>query len=140
MFETSPRLEIYLERIKQNAQSVAKLCHDNGIQIAMVTKVLRGNPEVARVFIEAGADMIADSRVPNLRLVGKHLPGVPRLLLRMPAQKQAEDVVMHTEYSLNSSLMTLKALSDAAVNWAKSTNRSSWWMSATCAKAFGLRI
>ncbi len=34
MFETSPRLEIYLERIKQNAQSVAKLCHDNGIQIA----------------------------------------------------------------------------------------------------------
>ncbi len=63
--------------------------------------------------------MIADSRVPNLRLVGKHLPGVPRLLLRMPAQKQAEDVVMHTEYSLNSSLMTLKALSDAAVKLGK---------------------
>ena len=119
MFETSPRLEIYLERIKQNAQSVAKLCHENGIQLAMVSKVLRGNPEVARVFLEAGADMIADSRVPNLRLVGEHHPGVQRLLLRMPAQKQADDVVMFTEYSLNSSLQTLKALSEAAVRLGK---------------------
>lgn len=119
MFETTPRLDIYLERIKHNAQSVAQLCHEHGVQIAMVTKVLRGNPEVARVFLEAGADMIADSRLPNLRLVGEHHPGVERLLLRMPAQKQAEDVVMFTEYSLNSSLMTLKALSEAAVRLGK---------------------
>ncbi|MGB4594580.1 MAG: alanine/ornithine racemase family PLP-dependent enzyme [Anaerolineaceae bacterium] len=114
MYTTTPRLEIYPERIQQNAQSVLAMCHKHGAKGACVSKVLCAEPAVLRAFVEAGTDMIADSRLQNLKIVMATEPESPRLLLRLPTPGQAEDVVKYADLSLNSSLVTIRALAEAA--------------------------
>jgi predicted amino acid racemase len=93
---------------------VLTMCHQHGAKVACVSKVLCAEPAVLRAFVEAGADMIADSRTQNLKIVKESEPDQLRLLLRLPTPGQAEDVVRYADISLNSSLMTLRALSIAA--------------------------
>jgi len=107
-------LEIYPERIKQNAQSVVAMCHEHGAKVACVSKVLCAEPAVLQAFVEAGADMIADSRTQNLEVVSVSQPGTPRMLLRLPTPGQAEDVIRYADVSLNSSIVTIEALAEAA--------------------------
>jgi len=112
----TPRLEIYPDRIAENVRFILKLCHDHGAQVACVSKVMCAHPALLKAFTDSGADMLADSRVTNLKLIAYEYPEWPRLMLRLPALGQAEDVVRYSHYSLNSSLATLQALSDAAGN------------------------
>ncbi|HNZ02030.1 MAG TPA: alanine/ornithine racemase family PLP-dependent enzyme [Anaerolineaceae bacterium] len=114
MYTKTPRLEIYPDRIAANARSVLQMCHAHGARVACVTKVLCAHPAVQQALVDAGADMLADSRIQNLQAIGENQPGIPRLLLRLPAVGSAEDAVLHAEYSLNSSLQTLAAISRAA--------------------------
>ena len=114
MFTKTPRLEIYPDRIAENVRYILDLCHAHGAQVACVSKVLCAHPALLRTFVENGADMLADSRVQNLRTIADLHPDIPRLLLRLPALEQAQDVVRHADYSLNSSLGTLVQLSQAA--------------------------
>ncbi len=110
----TPRLEIFTSRIAENAKSIIKQCHEAGVSVACVTKVLSGNPEVARTLVEAGADLIADSRIENLlKLRQEGLTG-PFMLLRLPTISRAQDVVKAADISLNSNLQTIKALGKAA--------------------------
>lgn len=112
--ERTPRLEIYPERIRHNAVTIAELCHQHKAQLAAVTKVTDAYPAVAKAMIEAGADMLADSRVANLWMLREHgLPG-PFLLLRLPTISEAPEVVQAADFSLNSGLPTMQALSEAA--------------------------
>ncbi len=90
------------------------MCHAHGAKVACVSKVICAHPAVLQALVDAGADMLADSRIQNLQLIGEKQPGIPRLLLRLPAVGQAEDAVLHSEYSLNSSLETLAAISRSA--------------------------
>lgn len=112
--ERTPRLEIYPDRIRANAITIAELCHKHKAQLAAVTKVTDAYPAVAKAMVEAGADMLADSRVANLWTLREHgLPG-PFMLLRLPTISEATEVVQAADISLNSGLPTLQALSDAA--------------------------
>lgn len=110
----TPRLEIYPDRIAENVSFILDLCHAHGAQVACVSKVMCAHPALLRTFVEGGADMLADSRLENLALIAEAYPDVPRLLLRLPALSEAERVVRYADYSLNSSLETLQALSASA--------------------------
>lgn len=112
---STPRLEIYPRRIAENARSVITLCHQHGIQVACVTKVLCAHPAILPALVDSGADMLADSRLSNLQRIAEVYPAVPRLLLRPPALSQLDDTVRWANISLNSSLQTLQGLSKAAV-------------------------
>lgn len=111
----TPRLEIYPARIYENCKSVLKLCHSKGVKVACVTKVTCAHSAVARAMIEAGADMLADSRIENLWRLRKAGFNGPFMLLRLPTISQANEVVEIADYSLNSSYETIKELSKAAV-------------------------
>ena len=113
IFKT-PRLEIYPERIKENAAAIVEQCHKAGVKVACVTKVTAAHNAVARAMAAAGADMLADSRVENLWKLREAGFRGPFLLLRLPAISQADAVVEAADYSLNSSLETMKALAAAA--------------------------
>lgn len=115
MYTITPRLEIYPKRIEANALHVIGQVHAHGGQVAAVSKVLRAHPAVLQAFANAGADSIADSRPQNLEIASREQANLPRLLLRLPAVGQAVDTVRFSDYSLNSSLVTLRALSEAAV-------------------------
>ncbi|HZU85848.1 MAG TPA: alanine/ornithine racemase family PLP-dependent enzyme [Anaerolineaceae bacterium] len=114
MFIRTPRLEIFPQRIEQNARAVIELCHAYGAQVACVTKVTCAHPAVVRALESAGADMIADSRILNLQSMANTGLRQPLMLLRIPAPHRAADVVRCADISLNSSVETIRMLSEAA--------------------------
>ena len=112
----TPRLELFPERIAANARAVVGLCHRHGVQVAGVAKGAAAHPAVLRALAAGGADMLADSRVPNLRAAARIGLEHPRLLLALPTPSRARDVVRWADVSLNSSLETLRLLSRAAAS------------------------
>lgn len=107
-----PQLEISLEKIRHNAKALVALCAPCGIHVTGVTKVVCGNETIARAMADGGIEMLADSRIENLRRLGSI--NLPKLLLRLPMISQAQAVVEFADMSLNSELETIKALARAA--------------------------
>lgn len=114
MGNVTPRLEIYVERIAANARGVISQCAARGVQVAAVTKVMQADSALLRAFEDAGAAMYADSRIDNLRRIAAAGLGMPTMLLRAPTPRTADDTVRWADYSLNSSVETIHALSQAA--------------------------
>jgi ornithine racemase len=114
MYTHTPRLEIFPDRIAENVRYILKMCHDHGAQVACVSKVLCAHPALLETFVNNGADMLADSRTQNLKLIAELHPQIPRLLLRPPALDGVADVIRYADVSLHSSLETLRQLSQAA--------------------------
>jgi len=114
MYIRTPRLEIYTKRIEINARAIIELCRAHGAQVACVTKVMGAHPAILHALETAGADMIADSRILNLRSIANTGLTLPVLLLRSPTPSRVADVVRCADYSLNSSVETIELLSRAA--------------------------
>ena len=110
----TPRLEIFPERIEQNARSIVTSCHNAGIQVAGVTKVVCAHPDVVAALVRSAVDMLADSRLENLKAMREMHISLPLMLLRIPAPDRINDVVNYSDISLNSSAETIRLLSDAA--------------------------
>lgn len=107
-----PRLEISLDKIRHNAETLVRLCRRRGIRVAGVTKAVCGHALIARAMVAGGIDAIADSRIENLkRLCDIKLP---KMLLRLPMISQASEVVKYADISLNSEIETIRALSAEA--------------------------
>lgn len=115
----TPRLEIYPSRVEENAKSVLTLCHSNGIKVACVTKVICAHAAVINALEKTGADMLADSRLENLRAIRETGSTLPLMLLRIPTPSRLDEVVDLADISLNSSLETMISLSKAAVKAGK---------------------
>jgi predicted amino acid racemase len=113
-----PRLEISLEKITHNTRVVVGSCNREGIRVAGVTKVFCGHPVIAKAMVDGGIDILADSRLENLKKL-KEFP-LQKLLLRLPMISQAKTVVECADISLNSEIETIKALSEAAIAQRKS--------------------
>jgi predicted amino acid racemase len=115
----TPRLEIFPDRIEHNARSIVTLCHEHGISVAGVTKVTRAHPVVVHALVNAGVDMLADSRLENLQAIRALNVALPLMLLRIPAQDRINEVVEFSDISLNSSVETIKLLSQASQSLGK---------------------
>jgi predicted amino acid racemase len=114
MYVSTPRLEIYTDRIETNARVVIALCREHGARVACVTKVMSAHPAILHALETAGAEMIADSRITNLESIANTGLTLPTMLLRTPAPSRVADVVRCADYSLNSSVETIELLSRAA--------------------------
>jgi predicted amino acid racemase len=108
-----PRLEVHLHKIYHNAKILVERCIDQGIGIAAVTKVFCGRPEIAKVMVDAGVEMLADSRIQNIKKL-QALP-IPKLLLRIPMLSEIEEVVQYADISLNSEIEVMRKLSEVAI-------------------------
>lgn len=114
MHRRTPRLELFPERIAGNARAVLQACRRHGARVACVTKVACAHPAVVLALRDAGADMLADSRLANLRAAAEVGAGLPLLLLRGAAPSQALDAVRIADLSLCASPIALQRLSEAA--------------------------
>jgi len=103
-----PRIRIFKEKIFENAFYLNHLCKEKNIQVAGVTKVTCGNPEIARTFIEAGIKILADSRVINLKKILDSGIDSPNMLLRIPQISEISVVSEIVDYSLISEIEVLK--------------------------------
>jgi len=108
-----PRININLEKLKENCLLMKKQAKKNGIDIIMpVVKVVAGDLKVAQVFIECGFEYICDSRIENLKLYQKL--NAKKVLLRLPSPSEIEDVITYSDLSLNSEIKTVISLNHAA--------------------------
>ena len=106
-----PRITIDLNKLKHNLNCLNALCHDQGIDTAIVTKVFCADRRIVRLINNSDTDMFADSRVQNLKdmFVSK-----PRLLLRIGMQSEVDAIVSSAEISMQSEYETIIKLNEAA--------------------------
>lgn len=107
-----PKLCIDLAKLKHNTQTLTGLCHNHGIGISAVTKVFCADEAMVSTLLETDLAYLADSRLQNIARYPK--TGRPKMLLRIAPPNEAADIVELCDISLNSELVSLKALAAAA--------------------------
>lgn len=112
---TSPRIDIDLQKIGHNTKVLKELYGSKEIGIFGVTKVVCGNPEIAQILVDSGIDILADSRISNIKRMREAGIKAKYLLLRTPSTSQTEEVIKFADISLNSELSVVKSLSHFAV-------------------------
>ncbi|MEI8216922.1 MAG: alanine/ornithine racemase family PLP-dependent enzyme [Eubacteriales bacterium] len=112
-----PALIIDKKKLEENTRIIVDNCKAYGIAVTAVTKCYCAIPELAIAQVKGGANMLADSRIENLKKL-KDIP-VPKLLIRIPMLSQVEEVVRYADISLNSEISVIKALSDESVKQGK---------------------
>jgi predicted amino acid racemase len=110
----TPGIEINLGKIAHNAKILKELYGSKGIDVVGVTKVVCGDPAVAKVLVKSGINILADSRIENIVKMHDADIHAQFLLLRTPLS-QSESVVKYADISLNSELSVIKELSKYAV-------------------------
>lgn len=110
---TYPCINIHLDTITQNTQQMVSACRAQGVSPAGVTKLACATPDVGQAILNGGIQLLADSRIRNLRKI-RHLD-TQTLLLRLPALSEISEVVKYADISLNSEMATLDALSAEAL-------------------------
>lgn len=112
-----PRVEVDLNKLEHNVKYIVNKCNSKGIKVAGVTKVFCGDPKIAKAYVDGGVSFLADSRIENLKKLKDF--DIPKILLRLPMQSEAEDIVEYADISLNSEMDTIKILSKKAVDAGK---------------------
>jgi predicted amino acid racemase len=105
-------VHVDLAKIEENCAAITSRLP--GIDVIAVTKVTGGNPAVARALLAGGAAGLADSRLVNIARMRAHGVQARYWLLRAPAPAQAEEVVKLADVSLESEIVTVRALGEAA--------------------------
>lgn len=114
MRSPSPRLTTDLDKLADNARTVAALCAGSGISVMGVVKAAAGHIEVARAFVAGGVTALGDSRLENLEALRRAGVGDELTLLRLPQPSRAAETVRLADVSLNSELSTIALLSREA--------------------------
>lgn len=115
----APILEIDTKKVTENAGKLHAFCDQRGVELTFVTKGFSARPEVIRAALAGGITSFADSRLKNIRAAKQAIPGLKYLLIRIPAIMEAEDVVRWADWSLQSQIKVIKAVSEAALRQGK---------------------
>lgn len=107
-----PRLVVDLKKVKNNLDKITEMVKGSGCSLMIVTKGYCADMEIYKLLENSEIDYLADSRIQNL----KKYNGTKkeRVLLRLPMISEAEDVVLHSDISLNSEIETIKQLNKNA--------------------------
>ncbi|TXT64602.1 MAG: hypothetical protein BAJALOKI3v1_190043 [Promethearchaeota archaeon] len=110
-----PHVEIDLSKIYYNAKILKEQLNKKGISIMGITKVVLGDPKIAKVIRDAGITYIGDSRIRNIKRLYNAKLGAKLVLIRNPSLSEIKQVVKYADISLNSELEILKNLSKEAI-------------------------
>ncbi|MCE8007950.1 alanine/ornithine racemase family PLP-dependent enzyme [Aestuariivita sp.] len=111
---TTPRVEIDLGKITQNAQCLVRRLGPRGISVTGVTKAVCGHPDVAKAMLSGGVADLADSRVSNVIRMRAAGIACPISMIRAPVSHSIEDVVRCCDTSYNTEIDTIRKLGSAA--------------------------
>lgn len=117
-----PKLEINLKKLENNTKEMVRMCAEYGVSVAGVIKGCGGIPRCAKAMESGGCDYIASSRIEQLRQAREFGIKAPLMLIRIPMISEAEEVILYSEYSLNSELEVIKALEAEAAKHKKIHN------------------
>ncbi|SIS65073.1 alanine/ornithine racemase family PLP-dependent enzyme [Salimicrobium flavidum] len=111
----TPRIEINLAKIAHNASTLVGIYGAKNIGLMGVTKTVCGAPEIARVLLEQGIPMLADSKLANLKRMREAGIKANFVYLRSPALSEIDLVIKYADISINTELAVVTKLSEAAV-------------------------
>ena len=111
----NPRLDIYLDKIKNNSENIKTLCLKHGIKVVGITKGCCAITEVGQAMIDGGINILGDSRIENLRGLKKAELKVETMLIRIPMLSEVDRVLDWADISLNSEISVIKLLSQEAL-------------------------
>jgi len=112
---TAPRLEVDLAKIRRNARHLVDRLAQRGVAVTGVTKGVCGHPDIARAMLDGGVRGLADARMSNVERMRAAGIEAPIVLIRTPMLSQADRIVRSCETSLNTALVVVEALAQAAV-------------------------
>ena len=112
-----PQIRVDLNKLVENAQTLAALLAEHKMKFHYVTKCFCAWEPMLEVLADAGIRDFADARLENIELLKRWARD--SMLLRVPMISEADDVVCLCDSSLNSELTAIKALSDAALTLGK---------------------
>ncbi|KFZ26868.1 MAG: hypothetical protein KQ78_00881 [Candidatus Izimaplasma bacterium HR2] len=102
-----PKIVINKKKFRHNLKYLLDISHNRGISVMGVSKVFCADQNLIDILNEENIDYIADSRIVNLASI---LTDKPKVLLRLPSVSAAEEVIINSDISLNSELLTIKEL------------------------------
>lgn len=106
-----PTIHIHLKRFERNLRFLTSLLHAEDRSVMAVSKVFLADSKLIEIINQTDIEYIADSRIENLRNIKTHKP---KVMLRIPAISEADDVVLVSDISLNSEYKTIEALNTAS--------------------------
>jgi predicted amino acid racemase len=107
-----PKLIIDLKKVQNNLDKITEMVKGSGCSLMIVTKGYSGDMEIYKLLEKSNIDYLADSRIQNLKKY--EATTKERVLLRLPMNSEASEVVKYSDISLNSELKTIRNLNDAA--------------------------
>lgn len=110
----APRLEIDLNKIHHNTQTLVQRLASEGISVTGVTKASLGSAPIAHTLLQAGVCGLGDSRIENIESMRRANITAHMSLIRAPMLSQAKRVVQAADLSFNSELDIIKQLSHYA--------------------------
>ena len=111
----NPRLDIYLDKIRNNSENIKALCSKHGIEVVGITKGCCAITEVGQAIIDGGINILGDSRIENLERLKKSELKVETMLIRIPMLSEVDRVLDWADISLNSEISVIKSLSQEAL-------------------------
>ncbi|MFG6146909.1 alanine/ornithine racemase family PLP-dependent enzyme [Halobacillus sp. B23F22_1] len=111
----TPRIEINLAKIAHNTSALVGIYGSKNIGLMGVTKTVCGSPEIARVLLEQGIPMLADSKLVNLKRMREAGIQAEFVYLRSPALSEVDWVIKYADISINTELAVVTKLSEAAL-------------------------
>jgi predicted amino acid racemase len=106
------RLKIHADRIIENIQIINTYMMNKGKIWSLVVKVLGNDRKVLSVLLSnaviAELHSVAVTQVANLKLIKEINPEIRTMFIKPPNLKNASAIVKYADYSLNTSIATLK--------------------------------
>ncbi len=115
----APRVNINLDKIKENARILKNRCDKKDIEITGVVKCGAGDLRITKAIVAGGIKSLGDSRIKNIIKMREAGFENEIVLLRLPSLTELKDVVKYADISLNSELITLESLGREAVKQGK---------------------
>ena len=110
----TPRLEIDLDKIYHNAQTLVNRLAQRGVSVTGVTKATLGSAEIAATLLRAGVNALGDSRIENIEAMRLGQQSAAMTLIRSPMLSKAQRVVRHANLSCNTEIEVIRRLSHEA--------------------------
>jgi len=109
-----PYIEIDIKKILHNAKTLKESLKSKEVSIIGVTKVILGNPTIAKTLVEAGINYLGDSRIGNIIRMKEAGINAKFVLIRNPSLREIPLVIRYADISLNTEIMTIRKLSEEA--------------------------
>lgn len=102
------------EKLKTNYTYLDRLFRGQGIEWAIVTKMLCGYEPYLKEVLDLGIQEICDARISNLKKVKEMAPHVQTVYIKPPAKRAIQDIIRYADASFNTEFRTIEILSEEA--------------------------